>query len=282
MADQTIRVWELVSDQANELHLPDMSSLDAVTRQLPDGFYSTFRTYNEGRCVVGLRAHLARLYAPAQERGLRPACSEGALRQAMNDLLKDYRPQEARVRIALDETGGRVFLAIQPLTLLPAEVYQRGVRVAIMYNKNRKTPTLKTTAFIAESQAERAILAERSIFEGLLTKGDRILEGITSNFFYVWDGALGTVGRGILRGVTRAQILRLARQDLRLPVRYRALRIGEVPAIQEAFICSSSRGIVPVTQVDEVRIGCGSVGQVTGSLMRAYEQDVLRRAEAIV
>lgn len=282
MTEQAIRVWELVSGRADELHLPDLSSLDAVTRQLPDGFYSTFRTYDEGRRVVGLRAHLARLYAPAQERGLHPACSEGALRQAMNDLLAGYRPQEARMRIAMDGSGGRIFLAIQPLRLPPAEVYQRGVRVAIMYNKHRKTPTLKTTAFIAESQAERAILAERSIFEGLLTKGDRILEGMTSNFFYVWDGVLGTAGRGVLRGVTRAVILRLARRDLRLPIRYRALRIGEISFIQEAFICSSSRGIVPVTQVDEARIGSGMVGQVTGSLMRAYERDVLRRAEAIV
>lgn len=282
MTKQTIRVWELVSGRVDELHLPDLSSLDAVTRQLPDGFYSTFRTYGEGQRVVGLRAHLARLYEPASLFGLQPACDERSLRQAIDTLLADYRPQEARIRVALDAKNGRVFLAIQPLVLLPVEVYEQGVRVAILYDKSRKTPTLKTTTFITESQAERAALLERSAFEGLLTRRRRILEGMTSNFFYIREGVLGTAGRGVLRGVTRAEILRLARQPLGLPISYRALRVDEIPTIQEAFISSSSRGIVPVVQIDEVRVGSGKVGQVTGSLMRAYEQDVRRRAEAIV
>lgn len=282
MAEQTIRVWELYAGQARELPLPDLSSLDAVTRQLPDGFYSTFRTYDEGRRVVGLRAHLARLYEPARKMGLWPACDERSLRHVMHLLLADYRPQEARVRIMLDAAGGRVFLAIQPLVLLPAEVYEHGVRVVILHDKSRKTPTLKTTTFISESQVERAALSERAAFEGLLTRGGRILEGMTSNFFYVRQGMLGTAGRGVLHGVTRAEILRLARRQLMLPIRYRALRVDEIPVIQEAFISSSSRGIVPVVQVDEARIGSGNVGQVTGSLMRAYEREVWRRAETIV
>ncbi len=283
MDKDTPRVWEITSPgRAAGLHLDDQSSLDAITRQLPDGFYSTFRTFGEGRRVVGLSAHLARLYSPAADFGLRPACSAGELRQALDRLLGEYRPQEARVRIALDSQRGRVFLAIQPLTRLPADVYEHGVRVVILYNKKRTKPTLKSTTFISESQTERATLAQASAFEGLLTQRGRILEGMTSNFFYVRDGALGTAGRGVLRGVTRAEILRIARRELGLPIRYRALRVEEIPAIQEAFISSSSRGVVPVAQVDEARIGAGNVGQVTGSLMRAYERDVLLRAEAIV
>ncbi|MFZ5912030.1 MAG: aminotransferase class IV [Chloroflexota bacterium] len=283
MDKDTPRVWEITSlGKAAELHLNDLSNLDAITRQLPDGFYSTFRTYGEGRRVVGLSAHLARLYEPAADSGLRPACSDDELRQALDRLLGEYRPQETRVRIALDGQRGRVFLAIQPLVLLPPDVYNRGIRVAIIYNKKRSLPTLKSTTFITNSQKERVTLTQESAFEGLLTYHGRILEGMTSNFFYIQNRALGTAGRGVLRGVTRAEILRIARRELGLPIRYRALRVEEIPAIQEAFISSSSRGIVPVVQVDEARIGSGNVGQVTGSLMRAYERDVLLRAEAIV
>ncbi|MFZ5821809.1 MAG: aminotransferase class IV [Chloroflexota bacterium] len=283
MDKDTPRVWEITSPgRAVELRLADLSSLDAVTRQLPDGFYSTFRTFGEGRRVVGLSAHLARLYEPAADSGLRPACSDDELRQALGRLLGEYRPQEARVRIALDGQRGRVFLAIQPLVLLPPDVYKHGIRVATISNKKRNKPTLKSTTFITESQTERAALAQASAFEGLLMQRGRILEGMTSNFFYIRDGVLGTAGKGVLRGVTRSEILRIARKELSLPIHYRALRVEEIPAIQEAFISSSSRGIVPVVQVDEARIGSGNVGQVTGSLMRAYERDVLLRAEAIV
>lgn len=283
MDKDTPRVWEITSPgRAAGLRLDDLSSLDAITRQLPDGFYSTFRTYGEGRRVLGLSAHLARLYEPAAGLGLRPACNADELRSALDRLLEEYRPQEARVRIALESQSGRVFLAVQPLIRLPADVYKHGVRVATIYNKKRPSPTLKSTTFITNSQKERATLAQESAFEGLLTHHGRILEGMTSNFFYIQDGALGTAGKGVLRGITRAEILRIAREELSLPVRYRALRVEDIPAIQEAFISSSSRGIVPVVQVDQARIGSGNVGQVTGSLMRAYERDVLLRAEAIV
>lgn len=282
MPENPTTVWEIISpNQVVDLSLEDRSSLDAITRQLPGGFYSTFRTYGEGRRVIGLRAHLERLYAPACGLGLHPACPAPELRRLLDRLLETYRPGEARIRISLDAAGGRLFLAIQPLSLPSPEAYQRGVHVVTILNKSRVTPTLKKTDFIQESQPERAALARRSAYEGLLTQAGRILEGLTSNFFYIQDGTLGTAGRGVLRGVTRAEILRVARRELSLPVRYRALRLEEVSRIQEAFISSSSRGILPVAQVDETRIGDGCPGPITEQLMRVYQQAVSLRAEVI-
>jgi len=282
MTENHAAVWEIISpDTIQELHLTDLSSLDAVTRQLPGGFYSTFRTFGEGRRVLGLKSHLARLYLPAADLSLHPSCNASQLRKAMNDLLETCRPQEARVRIAMDSERGRVFLALQLLVRLPEDVYNHGVRVAIIYNKKRSTPTLKKTNFILESQTERTVLKREAAFEGLLTQRGRILEGLTSNFFYIRNGVLGTAGRGVLRGVTRAEITRVARKTLSLAVHYRALRIEEVADIQEAFISSSSRGIVPVVQIGAIPIGSGKVGQVTRNLMEAYHQNILLRAEEI-
>jgi len=51
--------------------------------------------------------------------------------------------------------------------------------------------------------------------------------------------------------------------------------------VKEAFITSSSRGIVPVVQIDDVRVGQGRVGQITKLLMKAYEVYVLKHAERI-
>jgi hypothetical protein len=47
----------------DEIHLLDEASLDAITRQLPEGYYSTFRTYDGCTRVIGLTAHLRRLPA---------------------------------------------------------------------------------------------------------------------------------------------------------------------------------------------------------------------------
>ena len=59
-----IRVWHITEDRNTAIRLKDQSSLDAITRQLPDGYYSTFRTYAEGTRVLGLTAHMQRLYEP--------------------------------------------------------------------------------------------------------------------------------------------------------------------------------------------------------------------------
>jgi branched-subunit amino acid aminotransferase/4-amino-4-deoxychorismate lyase len=106
---------------------------------------------------------------------------------------------------------------------------------------------------------------------------------MTSNFFYIVgrDGIppyLCTAQRDILPGVTRTMVIRAAR-GRGVEVRYRALRLDQLSAVKEAFITSSSRGIVPVIQIDEHVIGNGRVGEVTKMLMSAYEEYVIAHAE---
>lgn len=266
-----IRTWKIDGPKITEMDLP-AATLDAVTRQLPEGYYSTFRTYAECSRVIGLSAHLRRL----------PHVDGSTLRRNLLLLLELYRPAEARVRI-LETRAGDFYICIEPLKLLPQEVYEHGVRVETI-QLFRHDPLTKSTAFISASDEERKHLAETGIFEALLVKNGRILEGMTSNFFYVAQVGgttqLGTAPRGILLGVTRTMVIRAA-QGRGIEVRYRSLRLDQLPAVKEAFITSSSRGLVPVIQIDAFQVGQGRVGALTGKLMRAYAEDVLKNSEAI-
>jgi branched-chain amino acid aminotransferase len=293
-----LSVWHIKEDGNTAIHLKDESSLDAITRQLPDGYYSTFRTYAEGRRVLGLAAHMQRLYEPMST----PEVSEAMLRRQLSALLEAYRPNEARVRAIM--TGqGEVYLAIAPLVPLPRDVYDRGVRVEST-ELQREQPRLKSTSFIGRSNSERNHIAQEGIFEALLVKEGKILEGMTSNFFYVLPardnlrdnkqhassallvesasrGAiLGTARDDILLGVTRETVIEIAR-GRGLELNYQPLPLDQVPAIDEAFLTSSSRGIVPVVRVDDVTIGQGSPGPVTQQLRGEYELYVLAKAEKI-
>jgi branched-chain amino acid aminotransferase len=58
--------------------------------------------------------------------------------------------------------------------------------------------------------------------------------------------------------------------------------MNELPTISEAFITSSSRGIVPVVQIDAQQVGDGKVGKMTRRLMQLYNEEVLSLAEDIV
>ena len=194
---------------------------------------------------------------------------------------------------------------VQPFIPPPKEIYQRGVKV-ITAELTRHDPRRKDTGFINESEPMRAKV-DGDVYEALLTKQGKIYEGMTSNFYAVVypfvvseakqspppqkrllrrdehpprnDGILMTARFGILLGVTRRAILRLARGQ-GLGIQYRPPRLDEDFA--EAFLTSSSRGVVPIVQIDGRPVGAGGPGQWTKLLVKAYAAYVDERSEVIL
>jgi branched-chain amino acid aminotransferase len=274
-------VYKITRSETDPLNF-DLPDFDAITNDLPSGLYTTFRTYAGRKKVVGLQSHLERLYLPAKAQGIVPTVRrQDDFRHILADLLLRVDAPEARVRLILDTTmdPGTIYVLLAPLQLLPDDVYQNGVQLEIS-RTSREKPSLKRTSFIQESALERKRIGPET-FEILLTDKGRILEGMTSNFFYVRDGALCTAGRGVLIGVTRQTVISLAKQE-GIDIRLRAIRINELPSISEAFITSSSRGIVPVVVIDSQQVGDGQVGKLTRKLMDLYNEEVLSLAEEIV
>jgi branched-chain amino acid aminotransferase len=277
---QPIFTYQVSASSVEELHF-DLPDFDSITVNLPSGLYTTFRTYAGRTKVIGLGKHLERLYAPAKAEEVVPAIPRQAdLRGLLGNLLARDSEQEARIRLILDmsKNPGEIYILIQKLRALPAEVYREGVRVDISAT-SREKPSLKQTQFINISSFERKRLS-RELFEILLTQNGRILEGLTSNFFYVRESILATAARGVLAGVTRQTVISIARQA-GITVRYKALPVQEIPEIEEAFLTSSSRGVVPVVQIADGPIGQGTVGEVTTQLVRLYDQKVAVLAEPI-
>lgn len=277
-----IQAWQITSTQNVKLQL-DAASLDEITRQLPEpnGYYSTFRTFDGCTRVLGLTAHLRRLYDPVPM----PDVSESFLRQRLFTLLEPYRPDEARVRVMMTKQG-QVYIAIEPLRPLPRAVYETGVCVETT-DLHRDHPRLKSTSFITTSDSERKHIAQEGIFEALLVKHGKILEGMTSNFFYVVRRDASRISRylytardGILLGITRKTVIEVAR-GRGVEVSYEPLQLDQLATVEEAFITSSSRGIVPVIKIDEVTIGQGRPGPITKELSAAYDQYVVENAEKI-
>jgi branched-chain amino acid aminotransferase len=275
-----INLWRITPSQNSKIEI-SASSLDEVTRQLPNGYYSTFRTFDGCRRVLGLTAHLRRLYEPVPT----PEVNESFLRRQLRALLEPFQPQEARLRAVMTKEG-EAFVAIEPLQPLPREIYERGVSV-VTTKLEREHPRLKSTTFIGRSDSERKHIAAEGIFEALLIKDGVILEGMTSNFFYVVGRNasrilpyLGTAGDDVLLGITRQTVIEVARQ-MGLEVKDQALKRNQLDEVNEAFLTSSSRGIVPIVQIDDVIIGQGSPGPTTRQLSAAYEAYVIENAESI-
>ena len=278
MSENVTKVWKINNTNgATRIQLPNMTTLDEVTRQLPPGYYSTFRTFDNGKRVLGLQAHLKRLYKPAALQNIRVTVDAVELRKFLRDVLRDFS-NEARVRVVMINAG-QIYIAIKVLKPLLPEIYLHGVKVVTM-DVQRENPRLKSTAFIFASEKERAELSRSNIFEALLVSNGAILEGMTSNFFYIQDRKLGTARRNILLGVTRRTVLHVARL-IGMDILYRPLKREQIPALSEAFITSSSRGIVPVIRIDEVPVGEGRPGPITKNLLDRYASYVKNHAEKI-
>jgi len=200
-----------ITQAGNLPHQTQAKTLDEMTRELPQGFYTTFSTLSNGTKVMGLHAHLQRLYAPAVEQGLVPSVDESTLRSRLADIVKLNLPKESRVRLILTKNDGTIYAGVQPFEPPPKSIYENGVKV-ISAELARQSPRVKDTGFISSSVDQRKQVGG-DVFEVLLVKNGKILEGMTSNFYAIKGRTLITAQSGILLGVTRRAVLRLARGE---------------------------------------------------------------------
>ena len=269
-----IHFYRITPTDAEELPPPG-STLDGVTSSLPTGLYTTFSTLAHGTKVLGLSKHLQRLYLPST---IKPPVPEAELRKRIAELTKTHLPNESRVRLILIIETAEMYLAMQPFTPLPKSIYENGVHV-ITSDMARHNPQVKGTDFITQSLEQRKQVTGY-VFEILLTKNGKILEGMTSNFYTVkhQPDLIFTAKRGILAGVTRSTVLQIAREQ-GLTIRYQSPKVGE--GFAEAFLTSSSRGVVPIVKIGESVVGDGRAGQITKQLSAGYMSFVQQKSELI-
>ena len=253
------------------------SGLNGASRSLPQGAYTTFRTYFSDRALC-LDVHLARLESSARLLGSGATLDRQALCRALARIIIRHGYPESRLRVTWAVPAGTVYCTISRLEPLPPEIYREGVH-CITRTMQRDRPRAKDTGFIAPSRQLKKTLPGR-VFEVLMcTPSGEILEGLTSNFFAVQGDRLYTAGDGVLEGVTRRIVLSIAPHVL--PVRQAPPSRAEIPAMSEAFITSSSREIVPVVEIDGRKIGRGSPGPMTGRLLRRYRAFVRHAARPV-
>ncbi len=106
-----------------------------------------------------------------------------------------------------------------------------------------------------------------------------VTEGTSNNAYIVKDGAIVTrhLGNEILAGITRAAVLRFAR-EAQLKVEERAFSIEEAKAADEAFITSATTFVMPVVEIDGVALSGGTPGPVARRLREIYLEESRRAA----
>jgi branched-chain amino acid aminotransferase len=271
-------IRELTPDGLCQVSYTADSLADAVHYEPRDGVYTVTNTYNTFQ-VLKLDAHLDRLEDSAQRVNIPLKLDRKRLRSALYAMITEANFGSVRFRITIShDQPDHFILSVEPFHPPSAEVYTNGVRCITIAHVFRQNPAAKTTGWMHEREG---VKLPDGIYTGLLLDSDgNILEGTTSNFYAILDNELRTAGGGVLSGIAQQIVFAIA--PAIMPLRQDAVNIQDIPRLAEAFITSSSRGIVPVVEIDGVRIGDGKPGPQTIALSQAYQIWVQSHLEDLI
>jgi len=270
--------------------------------QLGDGVFETLRT--RGGHPTELAEHLARLRRSADglEITLPPDAAahiEAGIRELLvaEELAGPDGDASVRITVSRGAFRGRGLLppadgipptiAIQawPVAPIPSGHLTEGLHlVASAVRRDPENPlvTLKTTSradYVHARLEARRAGANDALF---LTTDGHLSEATSANIVLVRDGELATpsLACAILAGTTRSWILGWASRVGLRPVEG-WLTTRDLAEADEAFLCSSVAGILPVTRFEGHAIGSGLPGPWTMRARADREAFIRGDAEAV-
>ncbi len=263
---------ELVPEAEATVHISDL------------GLRRGFAAFDFFRLVDGtplfFNDHMARLARSRELLGLNGRWPEAEVRALVAQLISANGLRNEGIQIVL--TGGyspdaftptepNLLMAPMAVTMASEEQYRTGVKV-ITHRNVRELPAAKTTDYLIAVREISRMTAAGAI-EVLYHDGEVISEGARSGLAIVTaDGVLVTAGEGVLESITLKRVLDVARTLL--PIERRDITVAEFANAPEAFLTGTTRCVLPITQVDDHRVGDGTVGRNTKRLMKAFRDEV--------
>lgn len=240
------------------------------------GVFDYLRTY--GGKPFHLWDHLQRLKYSAEHVGLTLPNSLTEIQEIVYQVQKLNHLVEASLKLLI--TGGisadqftphsrsHLIVFAYPLSSYPQHCFTEGIKV-ITTRLNRSLPKSKTTQYMPAIVAMQRGKAENAQEVLYLNAQNEILEATTSNFFAFKNDILYTCcSDEVLIGITREVVLKLSSPHFLIETR--ALSYEDIPEMQEAFITASNKEVMPVVQIDALKIGNGKVGPRTQRVMELF------------
>ena len=246
------------------------------------GIFDFLRTYHKK--PFKLSEHIDRLFNSAKQLGITVPKTKSQIEKIVHEGIKKNSYRECIARIVV--TGGvspdgisknensTFAVLFTEATDYPKSYYTQGVKI-ISREFERAFPHAKSLNYLTAVNVLSEAKKENAIEVLYLDRNRHILEGTTSNFFAVVGGKLITPKEGILRGITRAVVIELARK-LKIPVIESDLLYSQIELFDEAFITASNKEVMPVVRIDGKKVGSGEVGTISRRLISEYRKEVVK------
>lgn len=155
---------------------------------------------------------------------------------------------------------------------------KEGMKVISIEDMRWGRRDIKTVQLLYPSMGKMAA-KKAGADDAWMVEDGRITEGTSNNAFIVKDGKIITrhLGNEILHGITRAAVLRFAR-EAQMQIEERSFTLEEAKAADEAFITSASAFVMPVVNIDGTPVGAGVPGPIAGRLREIYLEESRKAA----
>jgi len=252
-----------------------------------DGVFEGIRVY--GGRIFKCDEHIARLCDGAKYLAIEMPLTKPEIKDVMIETCRRNNAKDGYIRFVVtrgigdlslfppDSPKPTVLCIVAKLSLYPREVYEKGMSIITsVQRRNRASildPQIKSLNYLnnilAKIEALRAGVPEAL----MLTDSGIVAECSGDNIFIVKDGVVATppLHVGILNGITRRSVIRLAR-EIGIGVEEREFTLFNVYAADECFLTGTGAEIVSVCSVDGRTIGDGVPGPASKKLKKAFHE----------
>jgi len=250
-----------------------------------DGVFEGIRVYS-GK-IFEFDAHIDRLFTSAKVIRLPMPMDRQGICRATEQTVGANNVVDGYIRLVVTrgvgDLGLNPFLCEQPslfiiadsIQLYPEELYEKGLKVisatTVRNHPLALPPQVKSLNYLnniyAKIEALDAGASEAIMYNHL----GYVAEATGDNVFIVRDGVVYTppVQAGSLDGITRAVVMRLARED-GIEIVERDLVRHDLYTCDELFLTGTAAEVVGVVEIDGRPIGEGRPGPITKRLRAKF------------
>lgn len=244
-----------------------------LTIQRGYGIFDFFKSIKGN--FIFIEDHLDRLYYSAAQMHLPIRHSRDELKALLQALMEKNELPDSGLRITL--TGGYAedgYTLAEPNMIITQQAFKnpdfstQGIKL-ITHHHQRQLAEVKTLDYLMAIWLQ-PLIKQQGADDVLYHHQGMIRECPRSNFFMVnQQNEVITSATGILKGVVRKQVLNLKIDGL--TIIERDFSLDELRQCKEAFVTSSTKNVMPVSSIDDVKINNGQAGEVTKALATAFE-----------
>ncbi|MBO6775350.1 MAG: D-amino-acid transaminase [Marinibacterium sp.] len=251
---------------------------------MADGVYEV--TSVLGGKLIDFNGHLVRLERSLNELDMEKPEAFDELLEIHRKLveLNDIEDGLIYLQVSRGSAGDRDFAFPDPELVKPTLVLftqnkpgladspaaQAGIKIISIEDIRWGRRDIKTVQLLYPSMG-KMMAKKAGCDDAWMVEDGAVTEGTSNNAYIVKGGKIITrhLSTDILHGITRAAVLRFAR-EAQMEVEERAFTIEEAQDADEAFITSASSFVMPVVEIDGKPLGDGAPGSVALRLREIY------------